>query len=86
MLESILFSTITGVFIMLSFIYGIKIGQKINKDEKIVKGPIESFKEHREVKQFEKNLEKENTLNEINEYNIDNYDGTGLGQKELPKD
>lgn len=78
---SIIYSSVTGVFIIFSFIFGIKIGQKINKEEKIVKSPVKVIRERKEQKVYEEKKAEQDRINEINEYNIDNYDGTGLGQK-----
>lgn len=81
MIESIVYSTITGVFIIFSFIFGISIGKKLNKGENIVKSPIKAIKEHKEQKIYDEKKAEQERIDEINEYNIDNYDGTGIGQK-----
>ena len=78
---SIIYSSVTGVFIIFSFIFGIKIGQKISKEEKIVRNPVKVIKEHKEQKVYEEKKAEQERIDEINEYNIDNYDGTGIGQK-----
>ena len=84
MTDTIIICTIFGVFILLAFILGAKIGQKIVKGEEVkveLPNPIKMISEHREKKEVEKELEKLDIITE----NIDNYDGTGAYQKEIPK-
>lgn len=86
MIDIALLCTIFGVFILFSFIKGVSIGQKLKKEEAIdisLKNPIKVIKEHREFKKQCEQAEKETEENEINLYNIDVYDGTGLGQKDF---
>lgn len=77
---------LSEAMIIVAFYLGFKIG---SKDE--IKTPVEKVKEikekHEETKQREKEIEKENKRNEIIDImleNIDNYNGTGLGQKDIP--
>lgn len=71
---------------MLSFVMGAKIGQKLSKGEEIKLpdvtklNPMTIYKEHQEKKEADKELEKLNTILE----NIERYDGTGEGQKDVP--
>ena len=82
-METIILCIIFGVFILISYTLGLRNGQKISKNEEInipninpVTVLTNEIEKHNEKKRQE--------LNEILNYNIDNYDGTGLGQKELP--
>ena len=68
-----------AVISIVSFTIGAAIGQRVIKQEPIVKMPkIESFEERKE-RNLE--IERNNTILA----NIDNYDGTGLGQQKLPE-
>lgn len=70
-------------FNVLSFFIGAKVGQKVVKGETLetpLKSPVKAYEEHKE--QVEQKREQER-LQIISE-NIDNYDGTGLGQKDIP--
>ena len=68
-----------AVISIISFTIGAIVGQKVEKKEPIIQLPkIESFEERRE-----RNLEIER--NSIMMRNIDNYNGTGLGQEHLPE-
>lgn len=84
MIETIILCSVFGVFLILAFIIGARVGQKIVKGEEVkvdVPHPVEAIKEHLEKKK----IEKEQSRIEIMMNNIDNYDGTALGQKEIPK-
>lgn len=84
MTDILLICTVFGVFLILSFVIGARVGQKIVKGEEVkveLPNPIKKIEEHREKKEVEKEIEKLDIITE----NIDNYDGTGLGQKEIPR-
>ncbi len=82
-LELILFCSIFGLIIMASYTLGLRNGQKLAKKEEIIMpnvNPVSIVN-----KQIEKHeIKKEQDLLNIMMDNIDNYDGTGAGQKELP--
>ena len=76
---------VSGLNIICFFI-GAKIGQKIvNNEEVKIPSPIVALKES--VKNYEENkeAEKEQNYYDTINYNIDVYDGTPMGQKEIPK-
>ena len=68
---------------ILSFTIGARIGQKIVKGQevKVIPSPIQVINELKE----EKNQAKEQERNKVIAENIDNYDGTSIGQKDVPK-
>lgn len=81
----ILLCTVFGVFILLSFVIGVRIGQKVNNDEPIRLNPIRAIDEYKEEKEVKRQIkEAESKLNVMFD-NIDTYDGTGLGQKDIPR-
>ena len=72
----------TGSFCVLSFLVGVlsSLGRKLNLN------PIENYKEHKEIK-------KQIRINDLDQRqiatmmeNIDNYDGTSTGQKDIPNE
>lgn len=76
--------TITiGVMCILCFLIGARVGQKVVKGEdiKIIKSPVRVIEEIKESHEQQKEIEKNRIIAE----NIDNYDGTGLGQKDVPR-
>lgn len=81
----ILLCTVFGVFILLSFVIGVRIGQKVNNDEPIRLNPVRAIDEYKEEKEVKRQIkEAESKLNVMLD-NIDTYDGTGLGQKDIPR-
>ena len=72
-----------GIFIIVAFSLGIVLGQKLNKGEEIKVNPVEivqdKIEENKVRKETKINQEElENML-----HNIDNYDGSSLGQLEI---
>lgn len=73
-----------GIMNILCFFIGAKIGQKVVKGENIELPkiePIKAFKEFNVSREVMKMQERDKLINE----NIDNYNGTSLGQKDLPR-
>jgi len=87
-MEILIISALSIVLIFFAFVIGLHYGSKVKHNEiidiptvnpaKIVKQKI---KEHKE----EEKKEKIELIEETNLYNIDNYDGTGIGQKDIPR-
>ena len=68
---------------MLSFCLGIVLGQKLNRNETIKVNPVEIVQEHiEETKTRKKSLVEQEELDKMLQ-NIDNYDGSGLGQLDI---
>lgn len=83
MIETIILCTIFGVFIIVTYSLGLKNGQRLSKNEDVVVpnvNPVRVVTQEIEKHEERKKQERE----EIIDYNIDNYDGTGLGQKDVP--
>ena len=81
-MEAILIMLITGALVIFSYTLGLKNGQKANNNIPIEipkLNPITIIEEHKENKEIEKKLKEI----EIVLDNINNYDGTSLGQKEV---
>ena len=79
MAESIVF----GVFMIISFILGAYVGQKVVKGENIEINPIKVIDEYKEEKKAKEKIAEEESKFDIMMNNIDSYDGTGIGQKDL---
>lgn len=83
MTEAIILCTIFGVFILVAYSLGLKNGQRISKNKEVIMPNINPVKVVTE--EIEKHEEKKKQqAYEIMMSNIDNYDGTGLGQQEIP--
>lgn len=74
-----------GIFIMSSFVIGVILGQKLNRNEKIEVNPVKAIEDYKEERQYKKEIQQEQTKLDIMLENIDNYDGTGIGQKNIPR-
>jgi hypothetical protein len=73
---------IVAISNILCFIVGARIGQKVNRGEEVkLPNPITAVKEHKKRTETE---EEQNRLNAILE-NIERYDGTSIGQKQIPR-
>lgn len=73
----------TGLFCVISFLVGVL---SVSGKNKINLNPIEAYKEHKEIKKQtdEYNLEQRQLATMID--NINNYDGTPVGQKDIPNE
>ena len=61
------------------FLIGAIVGQRVLERKPVIVNPVKEIKEHRETKEISK---EEQRFKDI-EYNIDNYNGTSLGQKRI---
>lgn len=64
------------------FLIGARVGQKVVKGETVeLPNPVKAIKEHQAKKEAEFQQNKIDVIME----NIENYDGTGYGQKDVPR-
>lgn len=83
MWDTILLLFLFGIFIITSYTLGLKNGQKLKNNEEIKMPEINPVKIVRnEIETFEQ--KKKQDAYDTMMANIDNYDGTGLGQKDIP--
>lgn len=74
------FMSVTSLFNIIAFFIGAKVGQKVSRQEEIkIPNPITVVNDYKE----DKKRRKEQEELEIMKYNIDIFDGTGLGQKDI---
>lgn len=86
MIETIILCTIFGVFILFAFIKGVQIGVKIRKDESIeLRNPIQYVENKIHEFHADKEMPKEQQIMDMNLLNIENYNGSSIGQQELPR-
>jgi hypothetical protein len=82
-METIALLFLFGIFIILSYTLGLRNGQKLKNNEEIKIPEINPIKIVRnEIETFEQ--KKKQDAYDTMMANIDNYDGTGLGQKDIP--
>lgn len=71
-----------GTLCIVCFLIGANVGQKVAKGEQIelpTLNPMKVIREHQDRKEAEREADKFNTLM----HNIDAYDGTSNGQKDV---
>ena len=82
-METIALLFLFGIFIILAYALGLKNGQKLKNNEEIKIPEINPVKIVRnEIETFEQ--KKKQDAYDTMMANIDNYDGTGIGQKDIP--
>lgn len=75
-----------GALNIACFFIGAKVGQRVTKGESVELpsvNPIKAIKEHNEQKRAEKEAEREQKRIKTIKENIENYDGTPNGQKDV---
>lgn len=83
----ILLTLVVGTLCIVCFLAGAKVGQTVSHSEplKIPElNPVKAIKKNREKKQAEQEERLEQDRMEIILQNIESYDGTGFGQKDVP--
>lgn len=83
-METILIILVSGTLNAVCFFIGAKVGQKVSKGEPIeapTLNPMKAIKEREERKEADKEAERL----EIILQNIENYDGSPNGQRDVPR-
>ena len=83
-MDTLLFVLLEGILNAVCFYIGAKIGQQVVNREEVklpIVNTIETINKMEENRQVKLEQSKYETLME----NIDNYDGTSLGQKDIPR-
>lgn len=73
-----------GAMCIISFTVGAKVGQKVVKGEDIQLpniNPVEAYRKHEERREANREKERIDTILA----NIDSYNGTPIGQKDVPR-
>ena len=79
----ILLVAVAGLFNILCFIVGAKVGQAVSKGEKVEMPKVNPIQEIREAAERKEAKRKQGRIDAILQ-NIDNYDGTSAGQRDIP--
>ena len=83
-METVIIIAAVGIFNIACFIIGAKVGQKVSKGESIELpsvNPLKVVREHKAKKEAEIEQDRKSTIMQ----NIDRYDGTPNGQKDVPR-
>lgn len=73
----------TGFFCVLSFLVGVL--STLGKS-RINLNPVQAYKEHKEIAEQKKENELVQRQTAVMLENINNYDGTSLGQRDIPNE
>ena len=84
MTEALLLIIVIGLNDALMFLIGAKVVQKVVRGQEVELPKIEPIKAIKEYKES-KEVQKEQDYYKVLSDNIDNYDGTGIGQQDLPR-
>ena len=82
-MESILLALVVGTLCIACFFVGAKVGQTVSKGEPVELpevNPMKLIQERREKKAAEEEQSRIDTILR----NVERYDGTGLGQEDIP--
>lgn len=83
-METVLIIASIGIMNILCFFIGARVGQKVIRQEKIELNPIKAINKAKEENREKKEKELEDEYIKTIMHNIDNYNGTSLGQKDIP--
>ena len=86
-MEDIYLIMVVGILNLLSFYLGFNVSnkkQKSTKNKEVTMNPITIYKKTKEKKKIEEDRQKEQEILKANLKNIENYDGTSLGQDDIP--
>lgn len=81
-METLVLIAVIGAMNILCFMVGAKVGQTVSRGERVeipTVNPVQAIREHREDKRAEIERSKIETILS----NIDAYDGTSYGQKDV---
>lgn len=70
---------------LITLIIGVKIGISAANKKDITLNPMKAIKEHREEQREQKEADLKERQMKTMLKNIDNYDGTGFGQENIPR-
>lgn len=87
-MDVLLIIAAVGIMCILCFIVGAKVGQAVTKGEKVEMpdiNPLNAIKEHADKRQMDKEQRQIRARTDAIMHNIDVYDGTSVGQKDVPR-
>lgn len=81
-MDSILYIIIYGISIFIAFYMG---GHNKSEKKMPTLNPIKIIEEKKEIKRIEEEINKQDEIYKTIADNIDNYNGTAEGQKDIPR-
>ena len=83
-METVLLIALVGFINISCFIVGAKVGQAVAKDEKVelpTINPLELIRERENKREAQKEQDKVNAILQ----NVESYNGTSQGQRDIPR-
>ena len=80
----VLLLAVMGITNILCFVIGARVGQKVTKGEPVelpTVNPMKAVREHQAKREAEREQDRINTILQ----NIEGYDGTPAGQRDVPR-
>lgn len=78
----LLFMVIMAASNIFCFLIGARVGQKVVKGEEVkLPDPVDAIREHQSNKAMKQKMSQFETIM----HNVDTYDGTGYGQRDVPR-
>lgn len=80
----VLLMAVMGLTNILCFVIGAKVGQKVSKGEPVELpsvNPLEAYRKHEARKEANREQDRNSTIL----HNVEVYDGTSTGQREVPR-
>ena len=87
-METAILICIVMVGMLTAFVVGAKVGQAVSKGEKVelpIPNPVEAVRESVERREARREAKAEASRLDAIMQNIENYDGTSIGQVEVPR-
>lgn len=83
-METVLMIALIGVGLYCCFLHGVMVGRNADKHKKVERPKIDFMKSTQDARS-KREAQREKEYLDALLRNIDNYDGTGFGQEELPR-
>ena len=87
-MDIVLILLVVGLLIIVSFLVGAKVGQTVIKGEEIEVNPvkiIDDMKDRKEQRDSKREARHDAEKLDVILENIKNYNGTSIGQKDVPR-
>ena len=87
-METVLICMVLGAGMLAAFVVGAKVSQAVSKGEKVelpIPNPVEAVRESVERREARREAKAKDDWFEAVMQNVDNYNGTPMGQREVPR-
>lgn len=75
---------IYGISMCIAFLLGASVRVEKTEKKKVTLNPIKIIEQKKIEKEIKKEIDKQDEIIKAIEFNIDNYNGTAMGQKQIP--